>query len=338
MAPEGDSGWYPSSVPDFFCIYSGKVCSDDARSDEHIIPYSLGGTNRFVTRDVSRAANNDVGTRVDGGLINNFFVAHERWSRGIASADSRVPPIEFRGTVDIQGHEVRATFVINPDRTTEIRLAPEVKSDWTDLKFSVACDPEDLPRIAADIEKKGKAKGLAFKLMDHAVQQQTVSIPQPTMASGFSFETTSMLPGFIKIALGAGHWVLGYDWSKSSHADVLRAAINAPEPIDWSKHLIHGSVWPNTDKKTQGLHGILGAGDDRHVVMVSNQNPLGCFVLLFGRYDAMVQLAPDVWKSSSLPPGAARVIVVDSKTRDLWTFELGDFIAKKQARTLPFTI
>jgi len=210
-------------VADFFCIYSGKTHRDDARSDEHIIPYSLGGSDRFVTRDVSRAANNDAGTRVDSGLINNFFMANERWSRGIASAGGHVPPIEFRGTVDVQGRPVRATFVIHPDRSTEIRLAPEVSSDWSGLKFSVACDPTDLPRIAADIEKKGRSKGLVFKLLDHAVQQQTVSVPQPSLESGFSFDTTSMLAGFIKIALGAGHWVLGHAWSTTHHADLLRA-------------------------------------------------------------------------------------------------------------------
>jgi len=88
----------------------------------------------------------------------------------------------------------------------------------------------------------------------------------------------------------------------------------------------------------QGLHAILHAGDDRHVIMVSNQNPLGCVVLLFGKYDAMIQLAPGVWESTELPAGKARVIVVDSKTRDVWTFELGEFIAKKQKAALPFAV
>jgi hypothetical protein len=325
-------------MADFFCIYSGRTCPEDTRSVEHIIPFSLGGTDRFVTRDVARSANNDVGTRVDAAMINNFFMGHERWLRGLRSADGHVPPLEFRGTVDIQGKPVRATFVIRPDRSSEIRLAPEVKSDWTDLKFSVACDPADLPRIAADIEKKAKSKGLPFKLLDHEVHRQAVSIPQPSMESGFSFDMTSMLPGFIKIALGSGHWVLGAAWSSSTHADLLRAAINAPEPADWTKFPIHGSAWPHTGKDMEGLRTILFAGDDRHVVMVSNQNPLGCVILLFGKYDAMVQLAPGVWPSKDLPAGKARVIVVDSKTREMWTFELGEFIAKKQNGTLPFTI
>lgn len=325
-------------MADYFCIYSGKTCSEDTRSIEHIIPFSLGGTNRFVTNDVSRAANNGVGTRVDSAMINNFFMGQERWSRNIASADGHVPPLEFRGNVDIQGKPVRATCVIRADKSTEIRLAPEVKSDWAGLTFSVSCDPADLPRIAADIERKGKSKKLTFKLLDHAVQQTSVSVAQPQMETGFVFNMTSMLPGFIKIALGAGHWVLGYAWSSSSHADLLRSAINAPEPVDWTKFPIHGSAWPQSGQDAQGLRSIFFAGDDRHVVMVSNQNPLGCAILLFGKYDAMIQLAPGVWPSKDLPAGSARVIVIDSRTRDLWTFELGEFIAKKQKAALPFAI
>lgn len=325
-------------MTEFFCIYSGQLWPDNERSMEHIIPFSLGGTDRFVTRDVSRFANNAAGTSVDGAMINNFFMGHERWLRRIASADGRVPPLEFRGTVDIQGKPVRATLVIRPDKTSEIRLAPEVKSDWGNLTFSVACDPTDLPRIAADIEKKGRSKGLSFKLLDHAAQPHALSIPQPSVESRVEFDITSMLGGFIKIALGSGHWVLGSPWSSSPHADLLRAALNAPEPLDRTKLPVHGTAWPHTGNDMGELRSILFAGDDRHVVMVSNQNPLACVIILFGKYDAMVQLAPGVWQCKELPPGMARVIVVDSKTRELWTFHLVEFVSKKQKGKLPFMI
>lgn len=332
----GRPGCYCEPMANFYCIYSGQICPDETRSLEHIIPYSLGGSDGFATRDVSRAANNNVGTQVDGALINNFFMQHERWSRAIGSADGRVPPIEFRGTVDIQGKPVHGTFVIHPDRRTEVRLVPEVKSDWKELKFSVSCDPGDLPRIAADIERKGKSKGFSFKLLDHAKQGEAITIQQPTMSSGFKFDITSMMPGFVKIALGAGHWVLGYGWSATAHAGSLRGVINSPEPIDWTKHRIHGSAWPQTDQQGTLLNQLLSAGPDRHVVMLSNQNPLGCFILLFGKYDATIQLAPGVWECDELPAGKARIIVVDSRTRQLWTFELGEYLAKKQQGALPF--
>lgn len=325
-------------MSEFFCIYTGLMMPESERSDEHIIPFSLGGTNKFVTRDVSKRANNQVGTLADGSLINNFFMAHERWERGIASEDGHVPGIEFRGSVEIEGRQVRSTFVINADRVAEIRMAPDVSSDWANLKFLIACDPKDFKRIARDIERRGRSKGFDFKLLDHAGEQRSVEIPQPSLEAGFSFDMTSLCRGFVKIALGAGHWVLGNSWSTSIHADGLRAVLNAPGDVDWGKHAIHGSIWPMTDENTHGLQQIFGVGYDRHVIMVSNQNPLGCYVLLFGKYDGMIQLAPDVWSSQELPPGNGRVLVVDSRTREFWEFKLDEFIGLKTAKRLPFRV
>lgn len=68
-----------SSTGQFYCIYTGQHCPEADRSDEHIIPYSLGGSNQLVTRDVSKKGNNDAGSSVDALLINSWFVAQERW-------------------------------------------------------------------------------------------------------------------------------------------------------------------------------------------------------------------------------------------------------------------
>ena len=320
----------------FFCIYSGELHDESERSDEHIVPFSLGGSNQLVTRDVARIPNNEVGRTADSRLINNFFMAHERWQRGIASEDGHVPTVEFRGQVKIGDDWTRASFRINPDRTTELVVPPKVESDWDEMSFKISCNPDDLPGIAANIEKKGAKKGLTFQLLDHAQSTNEVTIPQPEMASGFSFDDDTMALGFVKMALATGHHVLGYEWSQSEHADRLRGALrdNADE-VDWEQHAIHGSIWPDADAN---LNQVLSAGPDRHVLFVSNNNPLAFYAFLFGKYNGLVQLAPGVWEGPGLPAGEGRVIVIDTGTREVFEFRFGEYIHHRTAKTLPFDV
>ena len=323
-------------MPEFYCIYSGELHDVAERSDEHIVPYSLGGSNQLVTRDVARIPNNEVGRTADSRLINNFFMAYERWQRGIASEDGSIPSVEFRGKVKIADEWSKATFRINPDRTTELVVPPSVESDWGELRFKISCNPDDLPGIAGNIEKKGAKRGLSFRLLEHAESTREVTIPEPQMAAGFSFEFDTMALGFVKMALATGHHVLGYTWSQSVHADRLRGALHdAVDDVDWAKHAIHGSIWPDA---SASLDQVLSAGPDRHVLFVSNNNPLAFYALLFGKYNGLVQLAPGVWNGPGLSPGEGRVIVIDTATRRVFEFRFGEYVHPRTARTLPFTI
>lgn len=58
-----------------YCVYTDKETLDP--SPEHIIPLSLGGHNDFVI-GVDRKFNNDIGSKVDGKLANDFLVLFER--------------------------------------------------------------------------------------------------------------------------------------------------------------------------------------------------------------------------------------------------------------------
>ncbi len=58
-----------------YCVYTDKETLDP--SPEHILPLSLGGHNDFVI-DVDRKFNNDIGSKVEGKLANDFLVLFER--------------------------------------------------------------------------------------------------------------------------------------------------------------------------------------------------------------------------------------------------------------------
>jgi hypothetical protein len=319
----------------FFCIYTGKNWPENERSKEHIVPYAVGGSNGFVTYDVSHEGNNKAGASADAEMINNFFVANERWQRHIASEDGSVPTIELAGTVQIDGRDVRAKFLLRPDGTKELITYPEVVSDWAGGHFKIACDPAQLSEIAANIEKKGKKRGLDFKVLEGLQASKSVQVEKPVMASALEFKVDTMARGFIKMALATAHHVLGYPWSKGSEAGQLRACLGESGDVDWEKHYIRGATWPCSALNDE-MKGLFSAGPGRHVLAVLNLNPLSFSALLFGRYDATVLLHDGVWSQSGPAPGDGAVVVVDSGTRDVWQLPFKEFIARKTKGTLPW--
>ena len=60
-----------------YCIYSGRHLPEDALSDEHAIPMSLGGGRSTLIR-VSKKLNNELGTKIDGAIANDPLVQFGR--------------------------------------------------------------------------------------------------------------------------------------------------------------------------------------------------------------------------------------------------------------------
>lgn len=71
-----------------YCVYTDKETIDP--SPEHIFPLSLGGHDDFVI-EVDRKFNNDIGSRVDGKLANDFIVLFERDRAGAVGHSKKHP-------------------------------------------------------------------------------------------------------------------------------------------------------------------------------------------------------------------------------------------------------
>lgn len=90
-----------------YCIYLDGP-SDDM-SKEHIIPMSLGGLDIFSIQ-ADRKFNNDVGSKVDGAVANDFLMLFNR-DRANAKGHSRTQPqpVARRATL-IDGSPAQITF------------------------------------------------------------------------------------------------------------------------------------------------------------------------------------------------------------------------------------
>ena len=93
-----------------YCIYLDGPSTD--LSKEHIIPMSLGGLDSFCIQ-ADRKFNNEVGSKVDGAVANDFLMLFNRDkanAKGHSGAQPR--PIARRATL-IDGSPVQVTFSKN---------------------------------------------------------------------------------------------------------------------------------------------------------------------------------------------------------------------------------
>jgi len=79
-----ESGWTD------YCIYSGKHCSKDTLSLEHVFPKSLGGRASATIR-VCRKLNNQFGTEIDGRLMKDAMIQFARMNSGTTGNSGKKP-------------------------------------------------------------------------------------------------------------------------------------------------------------------------------------------------------------------------------------------------------
>ncbi|QEO76767.1 MULTISPECIES: HNH endonuclease [Pseudomonas] len=93
-----------------YCIYLDGPSTD--LSKEHIIPMSLGGLDSFCIQ-ADRKFNNEVGSKVDGAVANDFLMLFNRDKANAKGHSGAQPqPIARRATL-IDGSPVQVTFSKN---------------------------------------------------------------------------------------------------------------------------------------------------------------------------------------------------------------------------------
>jgi hypothetical protein len=306
-----------------FCPYLGKDLSDEVTTLEHVVPYSIGGSNAF-TIHVSKTANDRAGGEVDSLLTNNFFISAERIARGLEGQSGNAPSYRWNGTIDVDGRAVDARYKISSEQQ-DLWMRPDVqralRPDGIE-QVSIACELADLDRILADLNRKLAKQGKAPIDKDAFIRNaRLISNDQPEMKVEDSFNVHSFERPFIKIALGAAHYALGETFTRTADADLLRCALWEPDPTAVSRQGLHGCVWPlfeGTD--TEQFLKIMGR-PDQHVVVIANTGPLGAAIILFGQYLGMLKLSDNVRRyAPQIGEGVAYVIDPITRTLDKSTY------------------
>lgn len=218
------------------CIYCTKpLIPREAKDDrlnpslEHIIPYSLGGSDGFATRDACVGCNGTLGDTVDADCINQPYIVIHRQTHAIKGYSGSVPPLELpaRSTAGnepatmILPHQTPATFkhkpvVIRQDETSSERIL-------------VAGDEAQVTGIVSGIVAKAKKRG--ERVLDVATGlpldiAASIAAAERETFGKYKVEMVISLDALhrelIKIAFGFAHLVLGWQWTGSPYARRMR--------------------------------------------------------------------------------------------------------------------
>lgn len=261
------------------CIYLGEdlddmSCTTDLRpTKEHIIPLSLGGSNHFFVFDVSQRANTRAGNEIDNAVASSlpFLMIRQRY--GLAGHRKIIPTVVLAG----QFENIRERAELSIDSTGCLSWKfidkPEMHGDLVTISGG-----EEKMRLLLQArlrQAKTHNKTLSTKF-GQIVDEEDIeaALLLSDSKQGKEFHANVMINvkdyhyAFVrlltKIALCAGHLVLGAEWTFSPEGIFLRNAIFA-KPADQTMPEIHGSLTYDFDQR---MVELLGIQEGRHVVAV----------------------------------------------------------------------
>lgn len=236
------------------CIYCKNDLREDASEDvrpslEHIIQYSIGGSNAFSTRDVCRKCNSALGETVDADFLSVPLIGFARLTHDIEGYGGTVPDVTMRSRSVDTSEPAKVSF--KRDAKVDVRHEPVVvRQPHPDggEEFLVAGSPEQAREIAAGLFKKAAKSGRAIltesgriaasvdDLLDEAVSESS-----ERYRGQFLVKLPHLYRGFAKVAFGFAHVALGSSWTYSPASESLRRAASGAATDEETTALIGGA-------------------------------------------------------------------------------------------------
>lgn len=222
------------------CIYSGDFLDPTdpelAPSPEHIVPMSLGGSNQFVTNDVSRRANNRAGNEIDDRVASLFTVTTLRNQYKLVGHRGIVPDVKIAGQFEDISSRPDATMVVKADGSVEFVL----KGSQTEVgqTIQIAGGEDWVAKMLSHRLKQAKHHGgfVTTPLGDIKDEEDIkTAITLATGELGEAFKATlsfdimahqrALQHFVVKLALCVGHKTFGPEWTFGPDGNLLRKAL-----------------------------------------------------------------------------------------------------------------
>lgn len=324
-----------------FCPYC-SVDHDETTpfSDEHIIPYAMGGADGF-TIPVCEFSNNRLGGQVDRPIIEYDTVRSERFFLDLEGTDGTKPTLNLSGTGYVDGNEVDLRFVVGPNgKEMKITSRTITKTPTEDgqQRWEFKGSPEAIRKALEGKIKEQAALGkwvtndrgeiVTLDNLDQMLTEGTEEFINPSVLRKIDFEHLWTWRFFSKLALASGHYFFGEAFSRSPRADVLRRTMLAQTLGE--VELPGVAIWP----ETQSLDALLAnfRTKQKHTIGVMYGAPNILVVSLFGWLEACISL--DYPPATALPrlSGQGRVIEIDLPGRTVSDHSLIDYKALQSSR------
>jgi hypothetical protein len=308
----------------------------------------MGGSDEF-TIPVCEVSNNRLGGQVDRPLIEFFPVRSERFFLGLEATDGTPPTLELSGITYVQGREMDLRNVIGPDGKDMRITGREIIRTTTDdgERWELRGSPEAIRKALAgkiqDQASKGKwvrnDKGEPITLdnLDQMLQGAMEEVRNPCVLRRIDFDYLWTWRFFAKLALSAGHYLFGQEFSRSKRAEELRGTMNA-QTMD-EAGLSGAAIFPETHTlppqfaqfKTKGLHTIC----------VSHGQPRFLMFSLYGWLDACIALEDVQDGGGRIAIGEMQVIEITLPDRNISKYSLLDYMkvrALRERSSLPHAV
>jgi hypothetical protein len=306
-----------------FCAYCGEDHEESVPfTDEHIVPYAIGGSDAFTIR-VCAKSNNSFGGTVDKPFIEMPIVRWQRFLLKLSGTDGTEPSLDLGGKAQIGGAERGVKYFIT-DNSKRLKVQPLVTTTLIGgvEHWSVSGDREDVRRIVEGKLKSLTAKGgqmkdedgrvLGLDNLKTSIDAREAETLNPSIHKKIQINRLDNMRFFAKLALATGHYVFGEPFSRSPRALVLRKAIHAK---DIEEAGIPGAqVWPYTEAAESALAPF--SREKWHTLGVVPSEPPVFVASLFGNIGALIPLAESGATNIPAISSSGRIFQIALPTRE----------------------
>lgn len=290
------------------------------RSDEHIIPMSLGGY--MHTWDVCKSCNSKLGQNVDPLLANHYLIRWERYFHKLKGESGKDVPNPLIGTRTAEdGEKYRVTDdagIITPHIIQKFSITPDGKT----VKLTI--DSKDKDKADEMMRKYCERKGLKYNPQSIS-KSGTQKSPSPAFHIEIALDLSDFRMGILKIAYEFTSCLLPHyikDPLAVQISDILlKASIGRLDELQISSAFgddifpkIFGSVIDFTKKK-------------RHYILLTNlDGGLYCFIKLFDVFCVGVKMSDTAYQQAD-----GHIIAInDFSSCDFSLYTLEELIAASQ--------
>jgi signal transduction histidine kinase len=251
------------------CIYCRSNLNENeppdhmTRTKEHIVPWALGGSNEFVTCEVSKKYNNDLGRDIDAPFMNLLPLGIKRHQFRLEGYSGKVPPIVLKGCSTDNGEPVTVTIDVNGRVTYDfgITVITDEKKHYTERL--VGGSPDRVRDVLKGMLEKAQKSGstLYAKSRDPIASIEDFEKLFETEASDLfhirlAINADTWIRGIFKMILGMGHVFLGPEWTFSSGGGDRIRSVLVTDRTHWPTDSLKGFVSGKLPSEISTLLGI----------------------------------------------------------------------------------
>ena len=289
-----------------FCPYCDNDLTEATRfTDEHIVPYAIGGSLGLSIR-VCEPCNNVLGSRVDSPFMDDFFISSKRLELELKGHRGKPPKLTFEGTMQAFGKEVAGSYSVTPI-SKELHVQKPVNKSIERLEI---------------VGGQSQVDEILNNFAGHGIDITGARAEIPTMHAQFDFSLPVITRECVKMGLGLAHRQLGEPYSRSSDARLLRDFVREDHAVQRAHIPLRGNIRLVPDQL-----GELFKADESHVTVLMNAGDgLVFLVLIFGQYQGTLRVSSS---SHDMDVGDGWVFTTDPRTRTVKSHSALQYIADR---------